>query len=242
MLALVLSFAPAQEKSSGERERADLVGFLSPFAGGSSSQSSGVRQHSAAYVSGAPGTGKTALVSEVLRGITADGYLAVILQTGTNSLGSVVVLDELDFILQTPSALFSIFALRTRHRQLYVLSPTKAEPADFLTLDVPTYTAEDIVKIVQGRLAPLMPSRKLDPLAPAVTPAPPTGASLVIAPSALMFLAKKLAEQDVNPFAPTVPSNAAGPSIGPTNSAGIATMKHVLDVLRGRDGLAAGQT
>ncbi|KAG8747844.1 AAA ATPase [Ceratobasidium sp. 414] len=294
-----------------ERERAVLVDFLSSFASGSSSQSGGVHQYSAAYISGAPGTGKTALVSDILRGITTDDMRGIyvnctglkqegsvwarVLEEGgfeppkgkassgseqkrfeavlrTGNVKCVVVLDELDFILQTPSALTSIFAVAdSAPSALRIIGisntltlgaseprPTKAKPADFLTLDMPAYTAEDITKIVQCRLAPLS---KLDPLAPAVTPTLSTGASLVIAPTALTFLARKvaaqtgdlraaldavrrtieLAEREVNPFAPTTPSKAAGPTIGPTNNAGIATMKHVLDALRGRDGLAGGQ-
>ncbi|KAG9078442.1 AAA ATPase [Ceratobasidium sp. UAMH 11750] len=295
-----------------EKERAVLTDFISSFASGSSSQASDIHQYSAAYISGAPGTGKTALVSEILRGVATDGLRGIyvnctglkeensvwarVLEEGgfgapkgktsggsekkrfetvlrTENVKCVVVLDELDFILQSPSALSSIFAVAdsaSSALRIIGISNTltlgahehqsaKAKPTDFLTLDMPAYTAEDIIKIVQGRLAPLTSLSKPDTLA--TTPPSSTGSPLVIAPTALTFLAKKiaaqtgdlraaldavrrtieLAEREVNPFAPTTPSKAAGPSIGPTNSTGIATMKHVLDALRGRDGLAGGQ-
>ncbi|KAG8699290.1 AAA ATPase [Ceratobasidium sp. 395] len=293
-----------------EKERAILSDFLSSFAAGSTNQSGDASQHSAAYISGAPGTGKTALVSEILRGIATDGLRGIyvnctglkeestvwarVLEEGaftipkgktssgsekkrfettlkTNGAKCVVVLDELDFILQTPSALSSIFSVAesapTALRIIGISNTltlgasgcpsTKAKAIDFLTLDMPAYTAEDIVRIVQGRLASLTSLSKPNPLTPAS--ASPTGASLVIAPTALSFLAKKiaaqtgdlrtafdavrrtieLAEREVNPFAPT-PSKTNNPSAGPTNN-GFATMKHVLDALRGRDGLAGGQ-
>ncbi|KAG9109215.1 AAA ATPase [Ceratobasidium sp. 392] len=295
-----------------EKERAVLTDFLSSFATGVANQSCDINQHSAAYISGAPGTGKTALVSEILRGVANGGLRGIyvnctglkeensvwarVLEEGgfgaskgkatsgsekkrfeavlkTNDVKCVVVLDELDFILQTPSALSSIFSVAdSAPLALRIIGisntltlgasgcqPTKATPTDFLTLDMPAYTADDIVKIVQGRLAPLTSLSKPDALAPTSTL--PTGSPLVIAPTALMFLAKKiaaqtgdlraaldavrrtieLAEREVNPFAPSTTSKSAGPLIGPTNNAGVATMKHVLDALRGRDGLAGGQ-
>jgi cell division control protein 6 len=56
-----------------EQERAVLTSFLSSFTSGGSDDS----VHSAAYISGAPGTGKTALVSEVLRGVAVDGLRGI---------------------------------------------------------------------------------------------------------------------------------------------------------------------
>jgi cell division control protein 6 len=140
---------------------------------------------------------------------------------------------------------------------------TKLTTNGFLTLDVSPYTAEDIVKIVQGRLASLEPNSQEGVPGPASS-IRVTGAALVIAPTALTFLSKKvaaqtgdlraaldavrrtieLAERDVNPFAPSTPSKTLGTAtlpMNPGNNAGIATMKHVLDALRGRDGLAGGQ-
>ncbi|KAJ1304554.1 hypothetical protein OPQ81_005695 [Rhizoctonia solani] len=186
----------------------------------------------------------------------------------------VVVLDELDFVLRTPSALSSIFdlakAVPTCLRIIGISntltlgatgSQTPMEATNgFLTLDISPYVAEDIVKIVQGRLSTLesAPSGDVSATAPRVT-----GASLVIAPTALAFLSKKvstqtgdlraaldavrrtieLAEREVNPFAPSTPSKVpAAPTIpNPAGNPGVATMKHVLDALRGRDGLAGGQ-
>ncbi|KAF8608765.1 P-loop containing nucleoside triphosphate hydrolase protein [Ceratobasidium sp. AG-I] len=300
-----------------EKERAILTDFLSSFvAGGSVGQSDGQALHCAAYISGAPGTGKTALVSEVLRTITVDGLRGVyvnctglkeensvwarVLEEGnfgapkgkasagsekkrfetalkTKGVKCIVVLDELDFILQSPSALSSIFAVATAAPSALRIigisntltlgasgsQPTKLNTNDFLTLDVPAYTAEDIVKIVQGRLAPLEALGNPTPSASAPTTSSLTGASLVIAPTALTFLSKKVAaqtgdlraafdavrrtielvEREVNPFAPpAMPLHTlgGGPS-KPMNNAGVATMKHVLDSLRGRDGLAGGQ-
>jgi cell division control protein 6 len=199
-------------------------------------------------------------------------WWVVVLISWTYSHGrlSVIVLDELDFVLQTPSALSSIFAVaNAAPSALRIIGIsntltlgasesqlTKADTGGFLTLDVSAYTAEDIVKIVQGRLAALQAS-----IPSSIPAAPPlAGASLVIAPTALTFLAKKvaaqtgdlraaldavrrtieLAEREVNPFAPSTPSKVPG-SAGLAKPAGVATMKHVLDALRGRDGLAGGQ-
>lgn len=205
---------------------------------------------------------------------------SIAMRTGSYTPNSIVVLDELDFILQSPSALSSIFAVATTApsalriigiSNTLTLGASGSQPTrlntktnDFLTLDIPAYTAEDIVKIVQGRLAPLELINNPTSSTPAPTTSLLTGASLVIAPTALTFLSKKVAaqtgdlraafdavrrtielvEREVNPFAPppATPSNAfGGGPTKPTNSAGVAAMKHVLDALRGRDGLAGGQ-
>ncbi|CAE6430728.1 unnamed protein product [Rhizoctonia solani] len=293
-----------------DKERAILTDFLAPFVAG---KPQGPTDKLAAYISGAPGTGKTALVSEVLRTVAKDKVQGIYvnctgfkeessvwarvleeggfpLPKGKGSAGSekkkfetalssqnikcVVVLDELDFVLRTPSALSSIFDLaHTIPACLRIIgisntltlgatnSHTAATVAnDFLTLDISPYVAEDIVKIVQGRLSGLesAPNGDTSATAPRVT-----GASLVIAPTALTFLSKKLstqtgdlraaldavrrtielAEREVNPFAPSTPSQVpATPAVpNPAGNPGVATMKHVLDALRGRDGLAGGQ-
>ncbi|QRV94200.1 enoyl-CoA hydratase/isomerase family protein [Ceratobasidium sp. AG-Ba] len=283
-----------------EKERSILTGFLSSFIVEAFNETG---RFSAAYISGAPGTGKTALVGEILKSVATDTLRGIyvnctglkeensvwarVLEEGgfgisrgkagnsekqrfQTALKTVVVLDELDFVLQSPSALSSIFAVaEAASSTLRIIgisntltlgaSNPQSQPTNFLTLDMPAYTAEDIVKIVQGRLATLSTLARVNPTAPTSTPTS-TGASLVIAPTALAFLSKKiaaqtgdlraaldavrrtieLAEREVNPFAPTTPSKTIGPATGSMNS-GVATMKHVLDALRGRDGLAGGQ-
>ncbi|CUA66854.1 Origin recognition complex subunit 1 [Rhizoctonia solani] len=291
-----------------DKERAILTDFLAPFVAGTPPSST---DKLAAYISGAPGTGKTALVSEVLRTVAKDQFKGIYvnctglkeessvwarvleeggfpLAKGKGSAGSekkkfetslssqkvkcVIVLDELDFVLRTPSALSSIFeladAVPTRLRIIGISntltlgatgSRESAAASSFLSLDISPYVAEDIVKIVQGRLSTLesAPSGDGSATAPRVT-----GASLVIAPTALTFLSKKvatqtgdlrvaldavrrtieLAEREVNPFAPSTPSRVpTAAALNPAGNPGVATMKHVLDALRGRDGLAGGQ-
>ncbi|KAF8756976.1 enoyl-CoA hydratase isomerase family [Rhizoctonia solani] len=292
-----------------DKERAILTNFLTPFLTGKPQEPT---DKLAAYISGAPGTGKTALVSEVLRTVAKDQVKGIYvnctglkeensvwarvleeggfpLPKGKGSAGSekkkfesellsqsikcVVVLDELDFVLRTPSALSSIFDLAqiipTCLRIIGIsntltLGATDSQTTttaanDFLTLDVSPYVAEDIVKIVQGRLSTLEPASSGDASATARV----TGASLVIAPTALTFLSKKLstqtgdlraaldavrrtielAEREVNPFAPSTPSKVPTTTAipNPAGNPGVATMKHALDALRGRDGLAGGQ-
>lgn len=56
-----------------EKERALLTEFLASFVAGTAQNSDKL----AAYISGAPGTGKTALVSEVLRGVEKDGIKGI---------------------------------------------------------------------------------------------------------------------------------------------------------------------
>ncbi|KEP51193.1 enoyl-CoA hydratase [Rhizoctonia solani 123E] len=289
-----------------DQERAALTDFLAPFVAGTPP---GPTDKLAAYISGAPGTGKTALLSEVLRTVAKDEVKGIYvnctgfkeessvwarvleeggfpLPKGKGNAGSekkkfeialssqkikcVIVLDELDFVLRTPSALTSIFELANAvPTQLRIIGisntltlgatgsqgSTKAT-GSFLSLDISPYVAEDIVKIVQGRLSSLESAPSGD-AAPRVT-----GASLVIAPTALTFLSKKvatqtgdlraaldavrrtieLAEREVNPFAPSTPSRVPTTSVpNPAGNPGVATMKHVLDALRGRDGLAGGQ-
>ncbi|KAG8691746.1 AAA ATPase [Ceratobasidium sp. 423] len=290
-----------------DKERAILTNFLAPFVAGTPH---GPTDKLAAYISGAPGTGKTALVSEVLRTVAKDQVKGIYinctgfkeessvwarvleeggfpLPKGKGSAGSekkkfesallsqnikcVVVLDELDFVLRTPSALSSIFdlanAIPTCLRIIGISNTLTLGAADsrplaatnsFLTLDISPYVAEDIVKIVQGRLSTLESTPSGDTSTTRVT-----GAPLVIAPTALTFLSKKvstqtgdlraaldavrrtieLAEREVNPFAPSTPSKVlATPAVpNPAGNPGVATMKHVLDALRGRDGLAGGQ-
>ncbi|KAH7339589.1 P-loop containing nucleoside triphosphate hydrolase protein [Rhizoctonia solani] len=292
-----------------DEERAVLTEFLAPFVAGTPP---GPNDKLAAYISGAPGTGKTALLSEVLRTVAKDKVKGIYinctgfkeestvwarvleeggfpLPKGKGSAGSekkkfetallsqntkcVIVLDELDFVLRTPSALTSIFdlakAVPTRLRIIGIsntltLGATDSQASttathSFLTLDISPYVAEDIVKIVQGRLSSLesAPSGDASATVPRVT-----GASLVIAPTALTFLSKKvatqtgdlraaldavrrtieLAEREVNPFALSTPSKLPATGVpNPAGNPGVATMKHVLDALRGRDGLAGGQ-
>lgn len=84
-----------------EKERAILTDFLSSFVAGSSTSSpNDCAPHYAAYISGAPGTGKTALVSEVLRAIAVDGLRGIYVNcTGLKEENSVWarVLEEGDF-------------------------------------------------------------------------------------------------------------------------------------------------
>lgn len=83
-----------------EKERAILTGFLSSLVTEGSSKPSNGAQHCAAYISGAPGTGKTALVSEVLRGVAVDGLRGVYVNcTGLKEENSVWarVLEEGNF-------------------------------------------------------------------------------------------------------------------------------------------------
>ncbi|CAE7126838.1 unnamed protein product [Rhizoctonia solani] len=291
-----------------DKERAILTDFLAPFVAGTQP---GPTDKLAAYISGAPGTGKTALVSEVLRTVAKDEVKGIYVNCtgfkeessvwarvleeggfpvprGKGSAGSekkkfetalssqnvkcVIVLDELDFVLRTPSALSSIFDLANAvptHLRIIGISNTltlgatgsqtpASAPSSFLSLDISPYVAEDIVKIVQGRLSTLESAPSGEPSAAARV----TGASLVIAPTALTFLSKKvatqtgdlraaldavrrtieLAEREVNPFAPSTPSRVPATAVpNPAGNPGVATMKHVLDALRGRDGLAGGQ-
>ncbi|CAE6414988.1 hypothetical protein ACGC1H_007101 [Rhizoctonia solani] len=289
-----------------DQERAVLTDFLAPFVAGTPP---GPTDKLAAYISGAPGTGKTALLSEVLKTVAKDEVKGIyvnctgfkeessvwarVLEEGgfpvpkgkgsaglekkkfeaalsSQKIKCIVVLDELDFVLRTPSALTSIFelanAVPTQLRIIGIsntltLGATGSQDSttatnSFLSLDISPYVAEDIVKIVQGRLSSLESAPSGD-AAPRVT-----GASLVIAPTALTFLSKKvatqtgdlraaldavrrtieLAEREVNPFAPSTPSRVPTTTVpNPAGNPGVATMKHVLDALRGRDGLAGGQ-
>lgn len=182
----------------------------------------------------------------------------------------------MDFVLRTPSALSSIFEVANSVPSFLRIigisntltlaaaeSQTTKVTTNFLSLDIPAYTAEDIVKIVQGRLASLESVSEASTATASISTTRVTGAALVIAPTALTFLSKKiaaqtgdlravldavrrtieLAEREVNPFAPSTPSKTLGAPTpaNPGTAGGVATMKHVLDALRGRDGLAGGQ-
>ncbi|KAG8832832.1 AAA ATPase [Serendipita sp. 399] len=151
------------------------------------------------YISGTPGTGKTALVSDIIKGqepTLSSKYLNCmgmgvediksivrpIRDSNTDDKKLIMVLDELEHLDST--ALASLATMSTMSFRIIGISNTHTltskSNASTLTLHFKPYTAQEMTDIITRRLETL---------------SMPDGVKYIIAPAALNFACRKISSQ-----------------------------------------------